>query len=51
MEPMGSARSIRIVLHGKHAGNESLREASEGGEDDFQDPGSDHAPFVVTLRS
>ncbi len=31
--------------------NESLREASEGGEDDFEDPGSDHAPFVVTLRS
>jgi len=31
--------------------NESLREASEGGEDDFQDPGSDHAPFVITLRS
>ncbi len=31
--------------------NESLREASDGGEDDFGDPGSDHAPFVVVLRS
>ena len=31
--------------------NESLREASDGGNDDFQDPDSDHAPFVVTLRS
>lgn len=45
------SRGLASHFAGAEILNEALREAPEGGDEDFENPDSDHAPFVVRLRA